>query len=294
MIVFKASYLLVYPFLMERVSGTEQSHTIGLLFILVHFGHIAGALMGGMALAYWLLKHAFLMMGIGVLLQILVCAYLLWDGLDKGGIAQTCQANNKTGSAKPVHGVTSSSRRIYALGFLMLLFYVTEYQVVPFFVEYWCQLNGGENLHLASFIYAIPAFVALIAQLSNRLRGEWGGNVDFCLPLAISGLLLLANGDPSWVIIGRLMLGLAFFQLTVKLDALLFASSTPLSYASDYSKINIFQNINVLLSYYCAGIVGAMKGLAFPFVVAAGLLLTLICYPLLVNTQQRSAVDAAS
>ncbi|MCH4295454.1 MFS transporter [Shewanella sp. 3B26] len=295
MIVFKASYLLVYPFLMERVTEAEHAHTIGVLSIVVHFGHIAGALLGGMALVYWPLKYAFLLMAIGDLLQILVCAYLLWAGLDKGAAATVSHHEAQSEQPEPISRVSTGSRRIYGLGVLMLLFYFSEYQVVPFFVEYWQQLETGDNLQLASFIYAIPAFVALVALVTNRLYGEWGSHVYFCLPLAIGGLLLQASGEPSWVIMGRLMFGWASFQLTVKLDALLFASSAPEAYAADYAKINIFQNVGVLLSYYGAGVFVAIKGLAFPFIVAAGgLLLTLICYPLFVDNQQRRAIDATS
>lgn len=295
MIVFKASYLLVYPFLMERVSKAQHAHTIGVLSIVVHFGHIAGALLGGIALVYWPLKYAFLLMAIGDLLQILVCAYLLWAGLDKGTADPSSLTEPQSQHPAPLASATATGRRIYALGFLMLLFYFSEYQVVPFFVAYWQQLDTGDNLQLASLIYAIPAVMALVALITNRLYGQWGSHVYFCLPLAIGGLLLQASGEPAWVIFGRLMFGWASFQLTVKLDALLFASSTPEAYATDYAKINIFQNVGVLLSYYGAGVVVALKGLAFPFIVAAvGLLLTLICYPLLVDNQQRRAIDVAS
>ncbi|WP_028455568.1 MFS transporter [Chitinilyticum litopenaei] len=274
MIVFKASYLLIYPYLMEGVADTDHAHTIGLLSIVVHFGHIAGAVLGGMVLAYWPLQHAFLLMAVGDVVQIAVCAGLIRAGLERPAAAQST----------PPAGPLRTSPGIHALGLLMLVFYFSEYQIVPFFVEYWKQIAPGHGVQLASWVYAIPAGMGLIALWFNHriARGDWARGMPLCLLLGLAGLLLQGCGQPAWVLLGRVMFGWASFQLTVRLDALIFERSTPAAYAHDYSKINIYQNVGVLLSYYGAGWLVGSTGLAAPFWLAAGgFVLTLLLLPLL-------------
>lgn len=279
MIVFKASYLLIYPWLLQGVQEQEHSHTIGVLSIVVHFGHIAGAVLGGWALARLPLESLFLIMAAGDFIQMLICRWVLWRRLHLGWSATAAAA-----PATPVP--TGTARRVWALGLLMLLFYFSEYQVVPFFVEYWQHIAPRGGLELAAWVYAIPAGVALLALWLNR-RSPRGGVLDslpLCLTLGMVGLLLQASGDAAWVLAGRVVYGWAAFQLTVRLDALLFAMSTPADYARDYSRINIMQNLGVLLSTWSAGWLVAHAGLALPFVVAAaGFLLTLLLTPLLLR-----------
>ncbi|WP_410499970.1 MFS transporter [Chitinibacter sp. S2-10] len=274
MIVFKASYLLIYPYLMEGVAEEDHANTIGVLSIVVHFGHIAGAVLGGLALAYWPLQHAFLLMAVGDVVQIAVCAGLIIAGLERPVDPAASQ------STEPLR--TSSG--IHALGLLMLVFYFSEYQIVPFFVEYWKQIAPGHGVQLASWVYAIPAGVGLLALWFNHraVRGDWARSIVFCLLLGVAGLVLQGCGKPGWVLLGRLMFGWASFQLTVRLDSMIFERSTPEAYAHDYSKINIYQNVGVLMSYYGAGWLVGQHGLATPFwLAAAGFALTLLLFPLL-------------
>lgn len=272
MIAFKASYLLIYPYMMEGIAEAEHSHTIGLLSIVVHFGHIAGAVAGGVVLSFWPLEHAFLLMAIGDLVQIVVCAGLIAAGMERPVTAPVSTAS------------VATSPGIHALGCLMLLFYFSEYQVVPFFVAYWQQIAPQHGVQLASWVYAIPAGVGLLALWFNHRcpQAAWTRGMLFCLLLGMAGLLLQGCGQPAWVLAGRLMFGWASFQLTVRLDALIFERSTPAAYAHDYSKINIYQNVGVLLSYYSAGWLVSEAGLDAPFwLAAAGLGLTLLLLPAL-------------
>ncbi|WP_348943774.1 MFS transporter [Chitinibacter sp. FCG-7] len=273
MIVFKASYLLIYPYLMAGEDEANHGHTIGILSIVVHFGHIAGAVLGGFALTHWPLEHAFLLMAVGDIVQIGVCAYLIYAGLEQ-------PAPPAEDTAQPV----TTSRGIYPLGVLMLVFYFSEYQIVPFFVQYWQQIEPEHGVQLAAWVYAIPAAVGLLALWFNQRFGlqSLANHAVFCLILGMAGLLLQGSGLTGWVLFGRVLFGWASFQLTVRLDALIFEKSSPAAYAHDYSKINLFQNIGVLMSYYSAGWLVSLHGLSTPFwLAAAGLLLSLLLYPLI-------------
>lgn len=272
MIAFKASYLLIYPYMMEGIAESEHSHTIGLLSIVVHFGHIAGAVAGGLVLSFWPLEHAFLLMALGDLVQIAVCAGLIMAGMERA-VTATAAADS-----------AGTSPGIHALGLLMLVFYFSEYQIVPFFVAYWQQIAPQHGVQLASWVYAIPAGTGLLALWLNRRYAQlaWARGMVFCLLLGTAGLLLQACGQPDWVLFGRLLFGWASFQLTVRLDSMIFERSSPAAYAQDYSRINLYQNIGVLLSYYSAGWLVGAAGPGAPFLLAAaGLVLTLSLLPVL-------------
>jgi len=270
MIVFKASYLLIYPYIMEDEAESEHAHTIGILSIIVHFGSIAGALSGGFVLQFWPTKYAFLVMAVGDFIQMAICIYVLQAGL-----------------VRPLHAATEVTKnirgnpRIFALGFVMLVFYFSEYQIAPFFVEYWRSISSVSSPLMSALAYAIPAFIALFALYLNRKIGSsFLVSPYFCLPLGIVGLLLQASGQPMFVLVGRLLFGWSIFQITVLLDSHIFENSTPTEYAKDYSTINIFQNIGVLSSSYIAGSLVASHGLEMPFWIAiVGFALTWFLYP---------------
>ncbi|MCX7206831.1 MAG: MFS transporter [Proteobacteria bacterium] len=287
MIVFKASYLLVYPHIMQREEESKHAHTIGVLSIVVHFGHIAGAVIGGAMLSYWPMEQAFLLMAAGDFIQMAMCRYVLKKGLDRDPIPAAPVSHSPA---------TGGGRQIYLLGILMLLFYFSEYQIVPFFVQYWQAIAPEHGMQLAAWVYAIPAAVGLAALWLNHKRSGFMDGIYFCLLLGLAGLVLQASGQTGWVLLGRVLFGWASFQLTVRLDMLLFEISTPDSYASDYSKINLFQNIGVLLSSYSAGILVAKHGLSMPFWLAAGgFALLIMLWPLLMParyTLNRNTADA--
>ena len=80
MIVFKASYLLVYPYVMRLEPKSRHAQTIGLLTVIVHLGGIMGATIGG-----WVLEHhdpraAYLVMAAADFVQMGVSIYLLRRG----------------------------------------------------------------------------------------------------------------------------------------------------------------------------------------------------------------------
>lgn len=279
MIVCKASYLLVYPYLMEGEPESQHTHTIGVLSIVVHFGSIAGALLGGSSLQYLPVEQAFIVMAAGDFLQMALCIYLL-----KAGLARPV-------SPRAPEPVARGGLRIHALGVLMLVFYFSEYQVTPFFVEYWRSISPSSGPIESALVYAIPAGMALLALHLNGRSASGGvfNGAYLCLSLGMLGLLLQASGHQALALGGRCLYGWALFQLTVRLDTRLFEISTPASYARDYSTINLYQNVGVLSSSFAAGALIASHGLRMPFWLAtAGLALSFALYPLLTRSSSLS------
>lgn len=274
MIVFKASYLLIYPYIMSLEDKENHAATVGLLSIVVHFGGIAGALAGGSVLQLASPAQVFVAMALGDFVQMAMCAVLLWRGAHRLQTQPEPEAAPGSGGA------------VWRLGALMLLFYFSEYLIVPFFALYWQQASGLSSALVSGMVFAIPGAMALWALWHNRRVDERGGRrydgVNACLLLGLAGLLLQASPWLPVLLLGRCLFGWALFQLMVRLDVLLFAISSPQSYAADYSKINICQNVGVLSASFVAGKLVAGSGLAAPFwLAAAGFVATLVAFPLL-------------
>lgn len=286
MIAFKGSYLLVYPYLIGLSEEGEHAATVGLLSVIVHFGGIAGALLGGLLLQGADGGQVFLLMAAGDALQIAICLYLLWR--------QPLAA--LTPAAKPAVATGGDDvgrlLRVYRLAGLMLLFYFSAYLVRAFFALHWQAVSGISDSRLAAAVFALPALLALAGLWHNRQRARRGleplGSLPLMLLIGTAGLLLQALPDAALLLLGRGLFGWAMFQLTVQLDVQLFRLGTAQSYAADYSKINFCQNLGVLAASYAAGALVAGQGLATPFLVAAaGFVLTALLYPLLAVTPRK-------
>ncbi|MEW5682747.1 MAG: MFS transporter [Pseudomonadota bacterium] len=292
MFVCKASYLLIYPLVMRLETPGKQGQTIGLLSLIVHFGAIGGAVLGGVMLQCFEPRQVFVLMACGDLLQTAICCYLKYAG----HTLPLAQAPAAQASADPV--ATANKPPLVKLALLMLLFYFSAYLMQPFFVSYWQQISASANQISAALVFAIPAFVALLVLLwQYRFASAQTHHTGLhrALWLTGSGLALQALPQPLLVIAGRCLFGLGLFLATVRLDLLLFRLSTPERYAADFSKIYMAQSLGVLLASYCAGAVVAATRLSMPLLVAtAALALTWLCYLLLFSPGWRPSATAAN
>lgn len=277
MIACKASYLLMYPYVMGQVPPERQARTIGLLSVVVHLGAIGGAALGGWLLQYLSAGRIFLVMGLMDFVQMAVSLALLRQA-------------PPAVPAPEANGVRDGERRraIGRLCLLMLAFYFCIYLVRPFFTRYWETLGGYQAGWLTGLVYAIPGMLALLAL---ALRYHGGQRLGLCLLLGAAGLALQGTGQSAPVLGGRVLYGWALYQLTVALDARLYALSEPAHYARDFSLINIFQNLGVLAASWSAGLLVHDAGLDAPFfLAAAGLLLTALALPWLLQAAPRGGV----
>lgn len=283
MLAFKGSYLLVYPMIMAAERKDNHGNTIGLLSVVVHIGGIAGAVLGGVVLQWFEPRQVFLVMAVSDFLQTGVCLYLLR------------RPDARADSAEPSTATPEKSRVtstvIYKLGLVMFLFYFSAYLTRPFFVRYWESVTGAEGEVLSGLVFAIPAGIAVLALWLNFRRGHTRSPGDGLLTAMMLGSvgLALQGLNQEWLILaGRCLFGWALFQATVQLDQLLFALSQPESYATDFSKINIFQQLGVLAAASSAGGLVGLLGLQIPFAVAAaGLVFTAAVYGALFHHTRR-------
>ncbi|SEL67690.1 Predicted arabinose efflux permease, MFS family [Aquimarina amphilecti] len=279
MILFKGSYLLVYPYILKIITKKEHPKTIGLLSVVVHLGGILGAVIGGATVDFIDASYIFLIMALGDFIQMGMSAYLL-----KSKKYNTTKVSEPEVSSKqPTKMIPKGF--ILKIGLITMILYFSDFLIRPFFATYWESISTHNSKLVSGTIYAIPGFVALIALWINTKRKQtnnvWQQMVSILL-IGITGLFLQGLSTEITVIIGRIIYGWAIFQGVVKFDVLLFKFSTPDSYAMDYSKVHFFQNLGVLLSSFSVGLLVDNHGLRIPFLVAlGGFSITLLLYYLI-------------
>jgi DHA1 family multidrug resistance protein-like MFS transporter len=258
MFALKASYLLVYPYMLRLEGKDRHADTIGTLTVIVRLGTIAGALIGGVLLQTSAAGWAFIAMALTDFAQMAICVLLR----NSPAGAEHAHAGDHTAAPAPV----------MRLCLAMVIFYFGAFLVRPFFALYWIAVSGLGSVALSGIVYALPAVAALVALAANRrrcieamhLRQSFGAMVA----LGTVGLLLQALPSIPLILLGRCLFGWSLFQVSVALDAFLFDVSSPPRFAIDFSKANIAQNLGVIASSLVAGACVAISP-ALPFLVAA-------------------------
>jgi len=304
MMLFKASYLLVYPYLLSLEAKHEHGTTIGVLAVVVEFGAIFGALIGGVMLQWFDARQAFLVMAAGDFIQMAVCFWLVTWGKEKMpsqansvdealAVEASQQSDLQTGTATmPMRGGT-----VFKISVVMLLFYFSAFLTYHFFTQYWSSFSIYDGELVSSVVFAIPAFMALLGLWFNQ-RSQKPLEVHTGLMSAVLlgavGILLQGVQHEIWIVIGRCLFGWAIFQAIVRLDLLLFQLSSPETYATDYSKIRISQSLGVLLAAYAAGFIVAERGGQVMFIVSSvGLIITIIGFVYLFKTEIKASKEVA-
>ena len=279
MFAFKSSYLLNFPYLMRTETDDTRAGAIGLLSVTAHLGVVLGAVAGGAVIEHWGVRGCVLLMALADLVQMALCTWLIRSRRMVPVLAEDAEER-----AAPRRFSLRGHAAILKLAVVMLLFDFGAALVRPFFSLYWSSLGevggatgghagghaGGELAAGAAF--AVPKIVAVCALLIHRwltLPEQHPTRRTLAnLMLGALGLLLQAAPDIATLLIGRVLLGWALYQLVINFDVQLYQLSTPDDFGRDYGVINIFQNCGVLLASFTAGSLVATLGLRAPFLVA--------------------------
>lgn len=264
MVLFKATYLLVYPYVMRLEDPGKHADTIGLLTVIVHLGGITGATIGG-----WVLQHhdpraAYLVMAAGDFLQMFVSVYLVRRGARPPGREDQPGARSAEQSSKS-HAIGPALAK---LGLVMIVFYFCAFIVRPFIVPYWLTRSPASTELVSGWIYSIPAWASLAALAVQRAGWSRPRSLWMLLLVAGGGLAMQCLSAPWVIITGRFVFGWAVFRAMVSLDLVLFQVSPPSRYARDFSRMNLCQQGGVLVAFSAAGTAVAAGGLLVPFLVA--------------------------
>ena len=123
MLVLKASYLLIYPFALRLEQQSKHLSIIGLFSVLMHFGAIGGALVGGYFFSINAPRYALLLSAAGDVIQVLLCAYLMVSL--KLGIYQQAIESEKPRTRTPYF--------IWQFCFISVVVYFSAFLIRPFF-----------------------------------------------------------------------------------------------------------------------------------------------------------------
>lgn len=303
MLVFKASYLLIYPFVLRLEERDKHLGVVSLFSVLMHFGGIGGALLGGATLQWFDPRYLYLIMPATDALQVVVCLYLIYrlrvswkdtphnvsvsiENEDRAGsvtVEPTIAAAKSDAAAGDLSPV--ASRRgsfVWKLGVASLLFYFSAFLIRPFFTRYWETVSQWQSDIVTALVYSIPAWIALLCLWWEKHRASSDSHVQIIVRAAVLAFvgLLVQGTEVSWmVVLGRCLFGYAMFQITVRMEVFLFESSEPKLYASDFSRIHIFQNVGVIGASFSVGYLVTQGSYVVPFyAAAAGFLVSLACF----------------
>lgn len=290
MFMCKSSYLLMYPYMMRLEAKEAHAQTIGLLSVVVHFGAIAGAAAGGLVMQVWDAHSCIFAMAAGDFAQMAICLWLIRSHR----IARRCRFAVEMHASHTPRPNLRERLPILRLATLMLAFDFCVYLIRPFMSSYWQAVSGSPSEFVSGLVFAIPGMVALVAlRINGRLAARGARRPDHMianLALCTAGMLLQGVEAPLAIVAGRVLFGWALFQIVVRLDVTMFALSTPASYAADYSIVNFFQNLGVLLASFAAGAIVDETGLRAPFwFAAAGLVLTALASVWLLDAHRENA-----
>lgn len=277
MFIMKASYLLLFPYLMRAEKPENHGLVIGMVAVVVHVGAIFGASVGGSALEHLGPEASMYLMSAGDFVQMGICLFLIFSVSKTRANNEDTRANhNKTTAEKnpPLTRPAGAWIALAKLSGLMLLFDMSAYLVRPFFSVYWESIYAPGNQTITGIVFAIPGMVAIVGLIINKsfLKNKFR-NLDHTavnLVIGATGLLLQASSSPLLVLIGRCLYGWSLFQVVVKLEVTLFRISQPAFYDRDFAVANFFQNFGVLLASFAAGYIVSWIGVPMSFALAAG------------------------
>lgn len=260
--VFKASYLLIYPHVMSLEDKDQHIGTISLLAFVVHFGDVLAGLLSGLVFQLITPRFLFVAMAVGDALQVILCLALF---------AATRRA--PVAPRPEVAAERLPQRFILKLGAVMLALYFSAYLSEPFFSTYWEGVAALDNKIVSGAVFAIPAVAALLALYFNsKARAQAAGPLSGVVPaifIGLCGLILQASGIRVVIVCGRFLYGWALFQSMVRLDAMLFHNVAARTYAVEFSKIHLFQSMGVLLASFTASNLVSAYGVRSPFLIAS-------------------------
>ncbi|WP_432785695.1 hypothetical protein AAEX37_02478 [Oligella sp. MSHR50489EDL] len=272
MIACKASYLLIYPFVLEQ---QKKSHlkTIQIFTVLINLGFVLGAIMGGGILDYFLAQEIFYVIGIIDFSQAAICL-ALYLNLPK---TKTFSKNSSTAYQRvEKHKEEGLTKDFIAVILAIFLFYSGSFVTRPFFVDYLSSSSFSYDASISGMIYSIPfvmAIVAICLSDNNSLR-KWKSVPMSLLILALTSLLQILPSS-ILIIICRVLFGWALFQVSVALDWLAYAKRDSQDKKTTYMMINYSQNFGVIVAYYFAGASAQKYGLETPLLLGAMFFLVL-------------------
>jgi DHA1 family multidrug resistance protein-like MFS transporter len=294
LLVFKSSYFLLYPTLVQ-VSGRERTAaSTGGYHAVVHLAIILSSVAGVWLIGFEAPLTLFYGLAVLDVVQWVFCRFIFRriagtakDDTSKGGMSQTVtipsEAMSITDSGAGEHVSPRQRRVLYMMllvyGLMVLFFHLSQQLIRPFFTEYVVLTRELPLLH-SSVLFLLPSVMFLFAWpvvrriISARSIPIWLG-----LGLIGTGVGLWWQGSTytlAGLILARLLFGFCASIAQSAMEVALFTSSQANELIPRYGTSLSFQNLGLLAAPLIAAVIIERNGIASPFYLAAGCILIAI------------------
>lgn len=272
LLLFKSSYLLVYPLIVELAGKRQRSTIAGTYQAVFHSAIIAATSVGAwmvnleapLSLFYWI--------AIADLIQLGLCLMVL-----RNTSTPSSSLNEAEAEANPP-GKEIGFGFVGSIGLTLLTFQLANNLVRPFFTEYVTHPNWfGVSLQTSSVLFLTPSVMAIAAMPYIRKVAQ-----PQRLPLLYSvglGLLIVSlflQGGTSQLpvlVLSRIVYGFMLAVTQAVLELQLFERSTQNRLHYHYSLVTAFANVGHLGAPLLASYLVNTYSLAAPLLAAGTLCL---------------------
>lgn len=290
LLLFKSSYLLVYPLIIQLGGQEKRATFAGIYQAVFHsaivFSTIVGAWMVNLEAPLFL----FYTIAIADFIQLGLCLYVL------RGVSSKKQ---ETVTPTPSISVKDSWGFMIAIGMVVLTFQLANNLVRPYFTAYVTnETFFGVSLFTSSFLFMIPSIMAITAmpfirKFAKPSRLSMLYTIGICLlvgSLYLQGL----TQHLSILVFARVVYGFFLAVTQAVLELQLFENSTSKRLHFNYSLITSFANVGHLGAPLLASSLVSSYSLAFPLLAAATLCIFNLLFAKLTIFRPVSSIQSTS
>ncbi len=258
MFFFKASYLLIYPHLIQN-SKTRYKE-ISLLGVILNVGMINAAFASSWWIADFQIQYLFFVIAAFDFLQ-MICSYYFLTPDQSGTASQQIGRSQSTDVSLLVR-----------IGVLTLFLYLLSATLRPFYTEFILnQIEYTFSILQAGCLFILPSVSVIIFYFMFRNGNAATSNTSLLLLTALfAGSIYAQQYAMPFIVLCliRIVYGFLLFYLCVYLDMTFFASVENAHASVWYGMIHGIQNIACLLAPLYTGYQIEANGLGIQFNIA--------------------------
>lgn len=268
LLIFKSSYMLIYPIIMELSDNGAQAGSAAKFHAVHHTAVLIAALVGAHMLQMEHPLTLFYGAAIADVIQLIVCVVVLWGWKS----ASKRAARRESEGSKRLLSNLLHDRTILTLGLLFLTLTIVNQVVRPFFTPY-VEKDFGLSTDLAGMLFLLPHVCALILlPFLRSLTKPDRLHIAYTVGVGAMAVGLIIQGMTEGIgglIAGRMLYGMFLAITMAVLDVILFQREQGASAAIAFSVMVSFQTAGELLSPLIASFLSIQVGLNSPLLAAA-------------------------
>ncbi|WP_082592716.1 MFS transporter [Paenibacillus sp. Soil766] len=268
LLIFKSSYMLIYPIIMELSDNGAQAGSAAKFHAVHHTAVLIAALAGAHMLQMEHPLTLFYGAAAADVIQLCVCVVVLWGW----NSASKKEERRESRGSKGLLSNLLHDRTIVMLGLLFLTLTISNQVVRPFFTPY-VEKDFGLSIELAGMLFLLPHVCALILLPFLRSLAKPGRlPIAYMVGVGAMAIGLVTQGMTESIgglIAGRILYGMFLAITMAVLDVILFGRQQGASAAIAFSVMVSFQTAGELLSPLLSSFLSIQVGLNSPLLAAA-------------------------